>query len=282
MKVSKQSVFLLVSSSAGLPVTGQSLRSGRNLLETKQETQFHRELDTLDYMADEGDYLSGASGNPYPLFRCQGDCDDDDDCQGNLVCDQREEDDDEVYGCTGTPESDKDYCIDPTPPVDWTEFRLRMVWEFGYNWQESSWEAFWCMQCVGSCRENGQVDISKCDGGNTEFEFLQSAGGQDTIGAAATPGGTRIKVKDEDLCMSLEAPGSPEVILVTCSASNVLQQWHVGQGTVPPVENKFEISPVIDADSCLTQDHHPKEGEMLEVMPCARAHRHQTGYWKGY
>eukprot|EP00563_Minutocellus_polymorphus_P003093 CAMPEP_0181044952 /NCGR_PEP_ID=MMETSP1070-20121207/13543_1 /TAXON_ID=265543 /ORGANISM="Minutocellus polymorphus, Strain NH13" /LENGTH=586 /DNA_ID=CAMNT_0023123437 /DNA_START=73 /DNA_END=1835 /DNA_ORIENTATION=+ len=43
---------------------------------------------------------------------CEGDCDDDDDCEGDLVCMQRS-DDEPIPGCGGTARDEKDYCIQP-------------------------------------------------------------------------------------------------------------------------------------------------------------------------
>ena len=39
-------------------------------------------------------------------------------------------------------------------------FRLRLYWQNGYNWQDSSKERFWCMQCRGGC-QNGDA-IREC------------------------------------------------------------------------------------------------------------------------
>jgi hypothetical protein len=36
-------------------------------------------------------------------------------------------------------------------------FRLRLYWEEGYNWQESSGEKFWCMECDGSCEDGDKM-----------------------------------------------------------------------------------------------------------------------------
>ena len=46
------------------------------------------------------------------LTECQGDCDDDADCQGDLIC-HRHEKGDPVPGCSGGEQSDKDFCIRP-------------------------------------------------------------------------------------------------------------------------------------------------------------------------
>ena len=60
--------------------------------------------------------ITGDDGDPpdsFPLNICEGDCDTDTDCRGNLVCFQRDSDPAPVPGCIGTPEVDgSDYCCD--------------------------------------------------------------------------------------------------------------------------------------------------------------------------
>ena len=57
-------------------------------------------------------YVSNLNSADGPLLNeCEGDCDDDEDCEGNLVCFQR--DNEEVPGCSGNPGKKHDYCINP-------------------------------------------------------------------------------------------------------------------------------------------------------------------------
>jgi hypothetical protein len=46
---------------------------------------------------------------------CQGDCDNDDDCLGSLVCFQRNANITSVPGCSGTPLAAEDYCVAAAP-----------------------------------------------------------------------------------------------------------------------------------------------------------------------
>jgi hypothetical protein len=48
----------------------------------------------------------------YPLQECQGDCDNDDECAGDLICFHRDGTE-VVPGCVGIPEDEADYCINP-------------------------------------------------------------------------------------------------------------------------------------------------------------------------
>ena len=48
----------------------------------------------------------------FPLGLCEGDCDADADCAGNLECFQRNGDE-EVPGCVGSGQTGWDYCYEP-------------------------------------------------------------------------------------------------------------------------------------------------------------------------
>eukprot|EP00526_Cylindrotheca_closterium_P007483 CAMPEP_0113658690 /NCGR_PEP_ID=MMETSP0017_2-20120614/31912_1 /TAXON_ID=2856 /ORGANISM="Cylindrotheca closterium" /LENGTH=683 /DNA_ID=CAMNT_0000573097 /DNA_START=202 /DNA_END=2253 /DNA_ORIENTATION=- /assembly_acc=CAM_ASM_000147 len=58
--------------------------------------------------------LVGDNGEPtyqFPLAKCEGDCDSDNECMGNLICSQRRGTE-AVAGCKGSGISGKDYCTD--------------------------------------------------------------------------------------------------------------------------------------------------------------------------
>jgi hypothetical protein len=50
---------------------------------------------------------------------CEGDCDNDNECEGNLLCFERQgvTGDSPVPGCEGVGVTDKDYCYDPNAPT---------------------------------------------------------------------------------------------------------------------------------------------------------------------
>ena len=52
----------------------------------------------------------------FPLAECEGDCDNDDDCAGNLVCFKRDQFEN-IPGCSGRGESGTDYCIVSDPEI---------------------------------------------------------------------------------------------------------------------------------------------------------------------
>lgn len=74
----------------------------------------------MNYLVDIAD--DGFPSDAYPLRECQGDCDDDDDCEGALLCFQRRDNQrdgghEPVPGCIGSGSFATDYCYYPLPPT---------------------------------------------------------------------------------------------------------------------------------------------------------------------
>ena len=96
------------------------------------------------------------------MGRCQGDCDRDSDCSGNLVCKQRDAYDPIPTGCRGNLSWRTDYCVSPNSSSNnnnnggsgnnnnnngnspttssSSSFRLKIYWEEGYDWQDEYFE----------------------------------------------------------------------------------------------------------------------------------------------
>ena len=53
-------------------------------------------------------------GNKGPFGKCRGDCDSDEDCQGSLICLERDGVENNVPGCGGLATLDVDYCVSPS------------------------------------------------------------------------------------------------------------------------------------------------------------------------
>eukprot|EP01083_Nonionella_stella_P257314 880875_1 len=65
----------------------------------------------LDGSSECGGTLHGTDPNPPGILSvCEGDCDYDNDCEGDLKCHQRNAGDPNPPGCEGTPYIDFDYC----------------------------------------------------------------------------------------------------------------------------------------------------------------------------
>jgi hypothetical protein len=209
--------------------------------------------------------------NAFPLGLCEGDCDGDTDCEGGLVCHQRDGNE-TVPSCEGTGDSDMDYCIhaaDETarPPVAGA-FRLKHYWEQGYHWQEQNWEQEWCIQCDGNgCSEGDNLYISTCDDNSDWFQFKN-----------LTNGVTQVKAATTNLCM--EWVGSRDVELHTCDASNERQKVTAGEGSF--YGGRFELDTYAQEGGCLSQDHHPKDGEQIYRFDCGYSRGSTTSYWIKY
>lgn len=78
--------------------------SSQAFVNQKQDRKL--QLPVLNYVGDEGSPASA-----FPLGPCEGDCDDDSDCVGALICFQRPMGGVEaIPGCAGTPVGGRDYC----------------------------------------------------------------------------------------------------------------------------------------------------------------------------
>ncbi|EJK45080.1 hypothetical protein THAOC_36325 [Thalassiosira oceanica] len=84
--------------------------------------------DGFSYRSEVLDLVDLGATPPAILSRCQGDCDNDSHCKGDLECFERDPGEDGPPGCLGSPYNDVDYCHDPnwevqiedvaTEPVD--------------------------------------------------------------------------------------------------------------------------------------------------------------------
>lgn len=131
-------------------------------------------------------------------------------------------------------------------------------------WQESASEKFWCMSCEGgSCKNDNMMLVTDCDDTDTKFSFVNQPGN-----------GTQIRLKGTGLCLA--RANVRAVRTAPCDSTTPRQRWHAGLGGFD--QTKFEVRPV-NKEGCVSQHHHPKDGEMLYVETCAKAHRADTGYW---
>jgi hypothetical protein len=234
------------------------------------EAHVHRKLQTAKNVGN-----NGQPSSVYPLKVCQGDCDKDSDCTGSLKCFQRSGLQ-RVPGCSGTTSkwSGIDFCYDPDNGSNNNNddssggsggFRLRLYWEDGYYWQESSSERKYCMQCDGSsCGTGDKVLIQTCGSGNTKLEFYQKSG-------------TEASLRDTQskLCMRVESNNG--IRMRSCDSGDSKQRF---QGSFS--SSKFEIQPKGDSSKCVTIQHHPRTGEDLRLFDCSTARGDDTSYWKKY
>ena len=106
----------------------------------------------------------------FPLQMCEGDCDDDNDCAGDLICFQRNGGMD-VPGCQGSDDSTIDYCTSPQFSIN----APSVLAHVGNNGQPE--DAFPLKACQGDCdndeeckgelvcfHRNGGEEVPGCEG----------------------------------------------------------------------------------------------------------------------
>lgn len=216
----------------------------------------------------------------YPLGICEGDCDGDYDCEGELVCHQRDMDVSGKLGhvpsCAGRDTTTRDYCIRPSdeiaiPPVS-DAFRLKKYWQFGYKWQDEFWEQEWCMECNGgntdACEIGDSIIISHCSHDHsTWFVYKNLKDGISQIQVAV----------NSNLCLQLV--GNNDIQVRACDGTKQRQKFKSLNGNFGGT--KFELG-TVERDGCISQHHHPKDGEIIFRMDCALTRKHTTSYWTQY
>ena len=204
-----------------------------------------------------------------PLKECEGDCDQDSDCASGLICLQRDPGE-AVPGCTGRLNDPHDYCVRVTPTsAPKSHFKLKMYWQQGYVWQEQTFERKWCIHCRnGYCKAGINLYVSACYSVNQYFDF---------VNVTTTHDINMIRVSGSHLCLQRF---DFDVLLEKCNSTNIQQHWISNTGAFSSY--RFELTPLTLDTYCLTQDHHPKEDELLFLEPCAQASYDTTSYWVRY
>jgi hypothetical protein len=226
--------------------------------------------ETLDFVGEDWNPRS-----EYPLQLCEGDCDGDFDCAGELVCHERDKNaPDPVPGCAGQDTTTRDYCVRPSDdlaqsPVSGA-FRLKQFWRYGYKWQDEFWEQEWCMECAGGssiCEVNDSIIISHCSNEKSTWFLYKNL--KDEV--------TQIQIATTNLCF--EWVHNKDIFVKTCDGSNERQKFKALNGTFEGM--KFELSTASE-EGCLSQQHHPKDEELIYRMPCALTRKHTTSFWTHY
>ena len=216
----------------------------------------------------------------FPLGVCEGDCDGDFDCEGELVCHHRDMDSTGKLGhvpsCSGRDTTTRDYCIRPSdeiavPPVSGA-FRFKKYWQFGYKWQDEFWEQEWCMECSGGASDACEVDdaiiISHCSHDrSTWFVYKNLRNDTSQLQVAVS----------SHLCLQLV--GNNDIRVRVCDGTKQRQKFKALNGIFGGV--KFELG-TVEREGCMSQHHHPKDGEILFRMDCALTRKHTTSFWTQY
>jgi hypothetical protein len=125
------------------------------------------------------------------------------------------------------------------------------------------------MTCRRFCRKGSEITINDCDDSPTQWEFVSHG-----------PNEVQIKVVQRNLCIQEFLEDDLE--LAQCDGNNQKQRFVAGRGGFD--ERRFEISPKLRRGWCMTQRHHPKSGEYVNLEPCVTARREgsRTSYWNKY
>lgn len=186
------------------------------------------------------------------------------------------------------------------PPSDPNAVRLKLYWQQGYYWQEETFERKWCMRCENNldCQAGEKLFLGECANSwqKTAYFNLISYGDHEfvqiqVISADGTKRKSRQRRKrngrsSSDLC--LERSNGRHVTLQQCHIDARDEQlWRAPQGSFRDVRkssNRFELSQSLfgGRNYCLTNHHHPKYGETLEMYTCDEARRDQTSFWNTY
>lgn len=151
-----------------------------------------------------------------------------------------------------------------------TGFRLKMYWETGYYWQESTTEKFWCMACPSGevCNRNDKMELRNCKNkSNEDAQFVATSAGK----------GHQFRIANTNLCMQKSRRGS-SIRLKKCNKKNKWQHF-VG---FKSDGKRFDLKPSTSSKRCLSQHHHPKAKEIIFAETCFKAHRVDTGFWEAY
>ena len=111
------------------------------------------------------------------------------------------------------------------------------------------------------------VYVARCDSDRRQqFNILPMKGGTQY----------QIGIHGEDRCMQRS---EYSLVLETCNVNNPLQRFWMPRGTTD--QKRFELSPITLANYCVTQSHHPKSGEVVELQKCSNARNieNQSSFW---
>jgi len=142
-------------------------------------------------------------------------------------------------------------------------FKMRMYWQRGYYWQESSSERFWCMKCSrGDCGRGSRIKIDKCSNSDSRQQWFFSSG--------------RIRSRmNKSQCIE-RIEGGRYLALSTCDNSRH-QKWDQLVKDKP-----FQLRLPGKDEKCMSQHHHPKKDEELYMTSCKKSSRNRTDKWIVY
>ena len=126
----------------------------------------------------------------------------------------------------------------------------------------------------GKCRPREKLELRDC-------ERRTAADATFVVDRARTSHGHEghtFRVANTDLCLQRMGRRGRAVRLRRCRAGRAAQVF----AGFDAEARRFDLRPVEFAERCLTNHHHPKEGETIFAETCQKAHKTNTGYWVAY
>eukprot|EP00591_Stephanopyxis_turris_P010954 CAMPEP_0195511850 /NCGR_PEP_ID=MMETSP0794_2-20130614/4025_1 /TAXON_ID=515487 /ORGANISM="Stephanopyxis turris, Strain CCMP 815" /LENGTH=453 /DNA_ID=CAMNT_0040639521 /DNA_START=38 /DNA_END=1399 /DNA_ORIENTATION=- len=144
-------------------------------------------------------------------------------------------------------------------------FQMKLWWKKGYRWQGNRLETEWCMQCDDKCKEGADVEIKKCNRSDSKQRWVMKDG-------------KIMPHKKQDLCVDFR--DRRHVTLKKCRNDSKTQEFDFGCNDFNTKGDRFKIHPQDDSKKCLTNPHHPRNNEQLEIYDCKKADKHDTIFWE--
>lgn len=123
------------------------------------------------------------------------------------------------------------------------------------------------MRCRQDCEQGKDIAIFHCDESPTQWVFVEHGNNDVQIQAVGT-----------GVCMQVQSTTNRTVLLDDCDNDNIMQRFQAASpGSLQDV--RFEIEARAKAGWCLTQRHHPREGEEIRIERCTAARKSNTSFW---
>jgi len=121
------------------------------------------------------------------------------------------------------------------------------------------------MRCRGgSCGLGDKLYVEECDDAGVQRFDFQYVNSDEIL----------IKLHGTNHCLERF---ERDIFVRNCDSRVSLQLWWAKVGGFG--EGRFEISQKTAANLCVTQRHHPKADEEVELEPCTQARRGDTSFW---
>ena len=148
-----------------------------------------------------------------------------------------------------------------------SSFQLKLYWEDGTEWQESFKERKYCIQCDNECKEGEKLRIQNCNKHTSRQRFYYK--------------NEKLQSKrNRDLCLTYGEHKDDVVYLRNCDDDKYNDRQRIGGFKY---SGKFQLRPKDDEDKsssdafCITNQHHPKAGEHLQMVRCRTAEKNDSG-----